>query len=141
MKKLAVILVRGQAELPQPMLDTFTYLRLYRKNTCVVVDDTPINKGMITKVKDFVTWGEISDELFKELVQKRGKTFLARQHDAKKIYSYKALEIHGKKYKPYFTLNPPRKGFERKGIKVAYAAGGALGYRGEKINDLLKRMI
>ena len=141
MTKLAVILVRGQAELPQPVLDTFTNLHLYRKNTCVVIDDTPINKGMITKVKDFITWGEISDELFKELVQKRGKIFLARQQDSKKIYSYKSLQIQGKKYKPYFTLNSPRKGFERKGIKVAYAAGGALGYRGEKINDLLKRMI
>ncbi len=139
--KLAVVLVRGQAELTQPMLDTLTSLRLYRKNTCVVVDDTPVIRGMITMVKDFVTWGEITEEVFQELVQKRGKIFLARQQDGHKIYSYKTLQVQGKKYKPYFTLNPPRKGFGRKGIKMAFAAGGALGYRGEKINDLLKRMM
>lgn len=139
--QFAVVLVRGQAELTQPMLDTLKFLRLHRKNTCVVVADTPVNRGMIAKVKDYVTWGEITEEVFKELVQKRGKVFLARQQDENKMYSYKTLPVQGKKYKPYFTLNPPRKGFGRKGIKVAFTAGGALGYRGEKINDLLRRMI
>ena len=30
---------------------------------------------------------------------------------------------------------------KRKGIKVAYSLGGALGYRGDKINDLIKKML
>lgn len=46
-----------------------------------------------------------------------------------------------KKIKNYFRLNSPRKGFERKGIKKPFSIGGALGYRGSKINDLIKRMI
>lgn len=43
--------------------------------------------------------------------------------------------------KPCLRLNPPRKGFERGGIKRAFKAGGVLGYRAEKINDLLNKMI
>jgi len=43
--------------------------------------------------------------------------------------------------KPVFRLKPPSKGYDRGGIKQPYTKGGALGYRSEKINDLLKRMI
>ena len=43
--------------------------------------------------------------------------------------------------KRFFRLNPPRKGWEGKGIKKSYSVGGALGYRGKAINDLIKRML
>ena len=42
--------------------------------------------------------------------------------------------------KPVFRLHPPKKGFKGK-IKRSYASGGEAGYRGEAINDLLKRMV
>ena len=40
-----------------------------------------------------------------------------------------------------FALSPPRGGFERKGIKASFSDKGALGYRADKINDLLKKMM
>ena len=43
--------------------------------------------------------------------------------------------------KPFFRLKPPEGGFERKGIKNPFSIGGALGYRKEKINQLIKKMI
>ena len=43
--------------------------------------------------------------------------------------------------KPFFRLNPPIKGFERKGTKKQFAMGGSLGYRKEKINELVLRML
>ena len=43
--------------------------------------------------------------------------------------------------KAYFRLMPPVKGFARQGIKKPFSMGGALGYRKDKINDLIKRMI
>jgi len=43
--------------------------------------------------------------------------------------------------KHMFRLNPPTGGHERKGIKKPYALGGALGYRGKEINELIGRMI
>lgn len=39
------------------------------------------------------------------------------------------------------TLNSPRKGFGRKGVKMPFSKGGALGERKEKINDLIERML
>ena len=139
--KLAIVLVRGVVGVTQSVKDTLSLLRLNRKNHCVVIDNNPVNLGMIKKVKDFITWGEIDEGIFKELVEKRGEEFQARLTDRKEKYSYKSLEISGKKYKPYFRLNPPQKGFGRKGIKIAFKIGGGLGYRAEKINDLIKRML
>ena len=43
--------------------------------------------------------------------------------------------------KQFFRLHPPIGGFERKGIKKPYSIGGALGYRKEKINNLIKKML
>lgn len=139
--KFAIVLVRGLVGITKSVKDTLAILRLARKHYCVVVEDNPVNRGMIFKVKDYVTWGEISKEIFIELVAKRGQEYKGRTMDRKKKYLYRTLEINGRKYKPYFRLNSPRKGFGRKGIKVAFKAGGGLGYRGEKINDLIRRML
>lgn len=139
--KLAIVLVRGFVDVTQSVKDTLDMLKLTRKNTCVVIQDTPIYRGMINKVKDYVTWGEIGEESFKELVAKRGIESEMRSHDRTKKYSYAVLEYNGKRYLPYFRLNPPRKGFGRKGIKIAFTVSGALGYRGAKMEDLVKRML
>ena len=142
MSKTAIVRVRGSINLNRKIKDTLNLLRLYRKNYCVAVDDNPSHKGMITKVKDYVTYGEIDDETYSELIKKRGEEYKGREKDRKGKISYKKfILVEGKKIKPFFRLNPPRKGFGRKGIKVSFKAKGALGYRGEKINDLLKRMI
>src|SRR3989338_1747173 len=138
---LAVVRVRGSGSTPGKIEDTLVMLNLSRKNYGTVISDTPVHRGMINKVKDFVTWGEIDDSTLKELIAQRGQPYLGRLTDTKGKYHYNTLELQGKNYKRYFTLNPPRKGFGRKGIKIAFSAGGALGYRAEKINDLLKRMI
>ena len=131
-RKLAVVLVRGMVKVVKPVKETLAMLNLHRKNHCVVIDNTPAYKGMLLRVKDYITWGEIDDAVFAELVQKRGQILLGEG---------KALEFNGKKYKRYFALNPPRKGFGRNGIKRSFTIGGALGNRGEKINDLVKRML
>ena len=68
--KLAIVLVRGVVGVAQPVKDTLSLLRLHKKNYCVVVDNNPVNIGMIKKVKDYVTWGEIDENTFKELVEK-----------------------------------------------------------------------
>ena len=41
--------------------------------------------------------------------------------------------------KPVFRLHPPRKGYED--IRLSVNEGGSLGYRGEEIKDLAKRML
>lgn len=140
-KNLALVLVRGTVKTPQKIIGTLLMLHLHRKNHVVIIPDTRAYRGMIDKVKDYVTWGEIDENTYKELVSKRGEEYLGRLNDAKNKYTYKTLEVGNKKYKPYFRLNSPRKGFGRKGVKVGFNAKGALGYRGEKINDLIQRML
>lgn len=112
---IAAVRVRGIIGTKKSIEDTLRMLQLYRKNYCVILKDEPHIKGMLMKVKDFITWGELDDETTKALQKKKGN--------------------------PYHRLNNPRKGFGRKGIKALFLKGGALGDRKEKINDLIKRMI
>lgn len=117
-KKLAAIRVRGFVGIRKTIKDTLNMLRLYRKNYCVILEARPELIGMLKKAKDYITWGEIDDSTLGLLSEKRGE-----------------------KDKSFFRLNPPRKGFGRKGIKRPFKVGGALGYRGDKINDIIKRMV
>ena len=128
--KIVVVLVRGLVEVRQTVRDTLALMKLSRVNQAVVVSDSAITRGMLQKAKDYITWGTIDDATFKAMVESKGK------------YTYnKFLEVNGKKYKKTFRLNPPKKGFGRKGIKMPFKNGGALGNRQEKINDLVKRML
>ncbi len=139
--RVAVVLVRSWVGANPDSVKTLDLLRLRRKNYCVVVKATPQNMGMIKLVKDLVTYGEINDATFATLVEKRGEDFKAPLQDKRGMCKSKVLEFNGRKLKPYFRLNPPRKGFGRKGIKMPFSVGGALGYRGEKMNDLVQRML
>lgn len=126
-KKIAIVRIRGDINVKNPIIKTLKMLNLYKKNYCVVYDAKPSILGMVQKIKDYVTWGEVDQETLKLLKEKRGE----------KTKDKKGKEI----MKPYFRLNPPRKGFGRKGIKAPFTIGGALGNRKEKINDLIKRMV
>lgn len=126
-EKLAIIRIRGSIKVSTKFVDTMNMLRLYKQHCCVIVDATPSIKGMLKKVSSYITWGEIDDETLALLKEKRAE---------------KTKDKEGKEtIKPFFRLHPPRKGFERKGIKLPFKVGGALGYRGKKINDLIKRMM
>ncbi len=139
--KIAVVMIRGLAGVRKDIDDTMKMLKLYRKNYCVVMEDTKANLGMLKKVKDYVTFGELDEDTYNMLVEKRGQEFRERTTDSKKRINYIFLKFGEKKLKPFFRLSPPRGGFERKGIKKNFKSGGALGYRGNKINDLIKRMV
>jgi len=141
-KRLAVVLVRGTVKVNQKVKDTLLMLRLLHKNHCVVLENNPIVAGMLNKIKDLVTWGEIDDVVLMEMAEKKGIEYQGRLKDNKEKYNYnKIIEVNGKKYNKMFRLNPPQKGFGRKGVKLPFKLGGALGYRGEKMNDLIRRML
>ena len=142
MKKIAIIRIRGLVRIRKVIGDTLNALRLYKKNSCVIVPDSPNYIGMIKKIKDYVTYGEIDDETEKLLFEKRGEEYKGRLKDSKGKIEYKRfVEFGGKRYKPFFRLNNPKGGFERKGIKMPFSQGGVLGNRGDKIKDLIKRMV
>ena len=123
--KLALIIIRGLKGIRRDIKTTLYTLRLRKKHACVVIENIESNNVVALKCKDYITYGEIDDTTLKLLLEKRGKK-----------------DPHKKGYlKKFFSLHPPKGGFERKGIKTSFKKGGALGYRGAKINDLIKRML
>jgi large subunit ribosomal protein L30 len=151
-RRIAVVRVRGKVHVRGEIEDTLKMLNLTRVNHCVVIDSRKEYMGMINKVNDYVTWGEISQEVMEKLIKGRG-CFLKGGENKKILDDDKSikdfvknfmnfnLELKDINLKPVFRLNPPKKGYDRKGIKKPFSKGGALGYRGEKINELIERMI
>jgi len=151
----AVIRVRGSIRARKEFLDTMKMLRLTRVNHLVLFPERKEIEGMIKKVQSFVTFGQIDEKTLEKMLEKRGRLQGDKKLDKEflrkaGLNSFKELAkalIEGKislkklRIKEVFRLRPPRKGFERKGIKKTFALGGALGNRGEKINELILRMI
>ena len=115
-------------------------LRVRKKYACAVLKGGKEEAGMIKKVKDFVAYGSIKDDVFEKLIEKRGKPLdKKKKMDPKKIVeelkkgkTYKELNL-----KPFFRLHPPRKGIKS---KVQFPKG-VLGNHKEKINELVERML
>jgi len=152
----AIIRLRGSVNIRPEIKHTLELLRLHRVNHCVVVEENDYNKGMIIKAKDYVAWGEISEDNLESLLKNRGRLEGGKRlteeylHEKTSFTSLKDLahtllesEVKMKdlmeyKIKPVFRLHPPRKG--HKGIKRTVKEGGELGYHGDKINELLHKM-
>ncbi|MDI6916322.1 MAG: 50S ribosomal protein L30 [Thermoplasmatales archaeon] len=154
MKTFAVIRLRGGININRDIKNTLKMLNLTKVNHCVFVPETKEYKGMLQKVKDYVTWGEIEPETMIGMIKQRGKLegdrpvtdkylkengYTSIKKFVEEIIEGKAKYSSIKDVKPVMRLHPPRKGLE--GIKRSYAVGGALGYRGSVINELLRRMI
>ena len=154
-KCLVVVRVRGVSDISQEIKDTLSMLRLTRNCHATLIDDRPSYTGMLHKVQNCVTWGEISKENVVLLLKKRGRLIGDREltDEYAQESGYKSLDdlaeamfkveveySHLPKVKPIFRLHPPKKGFKGK-VKRSYAAGGVTGYRGDAINDLIKRMM
>jgi len=140
--KIAIVRVRGLTGVRYDIDNTLRKLNLYKRNYCVIVPKTDTYVGMIRKIKDYVTWGNIDESTYNALIEKRAKKYTGRVTDRKGKMKYnKFIDINGKKIKKIFRLNSPKKGYGRKGIKISFNNGGALGYRGDKIRDLIARMV
>ncbi|MEM3555356.1 MAG: 50S ribosomal protein L30 [Candidatus Micrarchaeia archaeon] len=151
MKRIAVVRVRGRVGVREKVEDTLEKLKLTRVNHCVIVDDSPQKMGMVEKCSNYVTWGEIDAPTFALMVKKRGRIGRKRvDEEEMKKSGFESFEKFAEKFcsfeceleavgiKEVFRLHPPRGGHRH--IKKPYPEG-ALGYRGEKINELLRRMV
>jgi len=140
---LAVVRLRGTVKAKQDAVDTLKLLRLNRKMHCVILPVNDSYKGMLQKARDYITWGEISDDVLLKLLAKRGRKIGDIRLSEKEVAAIAAeLKSKGKLpegIKPVFRLNPPSRGFD-KSIKDHFP-DGELGSRGEKINELLLRMM
>ncbi len=68
---LAVIRLRSNIGVRRDFSETMKMLGLKKIHTMVVLPRTDAVIGMIKKVESFVTWGELSEELEKEMAGKK----------------------------------------------------------------------
>lgn len=147
--------VRGVISAKREIRETLEMLHLTRNNYATLIDNRPAFLGMLRTAQNFITWGEASKETVSILLKKRGK--LAGNKKLTDEYAqkagYKSLEELAEAVfscaveywrlpdiQPVFKLHPPTKGFKGK-IKKSHGMGGETGYRGEKINELIIRMV
>lgn len=155
-----VIRLRGTSGVNPDTEKTLDLLRLRQKFAAALYHSSlPGIEGMLRKVENWATWGEINRETLIELLYKRGRVKgdkpLTDQYVAQKLGLYGGIPeladklLEGKLHyhrldeygiKPFFRLHPPRGGF-KKTIKRHFNNAGELGYRGSAINDLVRRML
>lgn len=148
---IAIIRLRGPSGISYDHEYTLKLLNLKRSNHAILLSFSKNLAGMLRKIDGFITWGEINEEILLKLLSKRSNLTLEMIEKA----GYKSLEELARSlykgeinisklkkigFKPIFRLHPPSKGF-KKSIKRKFKSNGEAGYRGEKINDLLNRMI
>lgn len=136
-----VVRMRGTVNVPHWANTTLDLLHLDKKFRATIIPSKDNTKGMLDKIKHYVSWQEIDLSTTKELLEKK-----ARKGDYKKITTdditklgfqntdelAKSL-VDGtvtlsklKPLKPWFALSPPRHGFKRN-TKKMYGEGGILG--------------
>jgi len=151
----AVIRLTSSSKVNADIVDTMKMMNLTRPNHCVILPESDSVQGMLFKVKDCVTWGEVDETTIAKLIKFRGRMVGDKPIDDAAVkehckYSSIIALARGikkgeityaslKGFKPVFRLSPPKKGYE--GNKRSFRVGGALGYRGKEINALIERML
>ena len=154
-KCLAVVKITGTIRAQREARETLEFLHLTHTNHAVLIDSRPAYKGMLQRVNSYVTYGEPTKETVALMLQKRArlagdkkltdeyltKTGYKSFDDlAEAIVSCKVQFQKLPDMQPRFKLHPPTKGYKGK-TKKGFKAGGEAGYRGEAINELVKRMV
>ncbi len=147
----AAIRLRSGIKASREIKDTLMLLNLRYINNCVLLPKNDSIKGMLEKVKDYITYGEIDLETLTLLLEKKLRKIGDKKvtlEDLKKynINSFKEFAemlLSGKvklkdfkDFKRVFRLRPTK----LKSKKLHFPKGD-LGYRGEKINELIRKMI
>jgi len=71
MTLIAIVRIRGRIKVKSGINDTMKMLNLTRQNHCVIYKDSKSLRGMLHKIKDYVTYGEINKDTLMKLLKKR----------------------------------------------------------------------
>lgn len=142
---IAVAMIKSPIGAKPDAKKTLFLLGMWQINTARLLFDSPRNRSMLQKVKDYVTWGTVTPEFAEEVFLKRGKAFggkkltpeLAKKAVGVVVSEGKLSEIGVKKD---VHLHPPKGGFKGT-LKRPLTQRGEAGDRKEKIADLVGRMI
>ena len=154
-RSLVVVKIRGTVRAQKETRETLEFLHLVHTNHAVLIDSRAAYMGMLQRVNSYITYGEPTKELVTMMLQKRGRLagdkkltddyiqkigYKSIDDLAEAILSCKVQYQKLPDMEPRFKLHPPSKGYKGK-TKKGFKAGGEAGYRGEAINDLVKRMV
>ena len=114
---IAAVKVRGSVDANKKARTTMENLNLDKKNTLVVYEDSDSIRGMFSRAKDYITYGELSEETVEALEEKKGEE--VESGDS-------------------FSMTPPSGGF--KNTKKQVGQGGSLGKR-DNLDKLVQRMV
>ena len=152
---IAAIRVRGKVNVRNTIGKTMDLLNLKRPNHLTLLPQKKDTEKMLRKVENYVTWGEISKETLKRLLEKKAYLKDGTKLDEEYLKKHKIssfldlaeklekgeITLETLNIKKPFRMRPPSRGYGRAGIKKSFKVGGALGYRGEAINALIERML
>ncbi|MYB29446.1 MAG: 50S ribosomal protein L30 [Cenarchaeum sp. SB0663_bin_5] len=153
-KAYLVLRVKGQADVPHWARTTMKLLKLEKKYRATIVPATDTTRGMLQKIQTFVSWCEASEDITKELVEKRARKtgyqpltdtdikdmgYDSSDAIAESLYTGKVALSKLKPLKPWFALAPPRLGFRRSTKRLA-GQKGILG-KNKDLPDIIRRMI
>lgn len=153
-KAFLVIRMKGTINVPHWANTTLDLLHLDKRFRATIVPERDNTKGMLNKIKHYVSWQEIDISTAKELLEKRARKEGYRKltsEDIEKLGFKNTDELAKsladgavalsklKPLKPWFALAPPRHGFKRS-TKKMYGEGGILGNHKELLTQV-KMMI
>ena len=67
MSKLAAIRIRGGVRASKELQHALRNVKLDKKHACVILEKNPVNEGMLRKVAQYITWGDVNEETLKKL--------------------------------------------------------------------------
>jgi len=151
----ALVQLRGEIDQSGAVRDTLDMLNLGRVNHCTFVPATDTYRGMVTKVNDWVAYGEPSEAVVARLLRRRGEPatgeeevdddWIAWHTDYESIDELAAALVAEETtlreagLSPTLRLHPPRSGHA--GLKHPVVEGGQLGkHTTEEIDALLTAM-
>ena len=152
-----VVRVRSNVNVERSIRETMDYLNLTKVNHAVIIPENDQYRGMLQKAKDYITWGEATEATVEKMLTERGRMLgdspltdavVKDSTDFKNIKEFAKSVTAGEStvkdvpgLKRVFRLHPPRGPKGWGGIKRSFVVGGALGARGDAINNLVDRMI
>jgi large subunit ribosomal protein L30 len=147
-----VVRMRGTVNVPHWARTTLDLLHLDRKFRATIIPAKDNTKGMLDKIKHYVSWQELDVSITKELLEKKARKggyqkitnediaklgFKNTDELAKSLVEGTALLSKLKPLKPWFELAPPKNGFKRN-TKKMYGEGGILGSHKELLAQVRK---
>lgn len=138
---ILAIRISGMVNVNSDIQETLHRMKLRRKYAAVLLNPSNETTKMLSKVRNFVAYGDIDKETLVELIKKRGQPL----KKGEKIDATKVVEQLDKKdlqdlgLKPFFRLHPPIGGIDSKAH--AGVRKGVLGDNKKEINTLVRRML